>query len=116
MRFVVDLEAPANADLEDVRDYVEVAVAAYAGCLAPDDPMLKLDGKSVMVSIAVRKWEYKLVSQRLFRAEASKSANETRGGTDSIEDGLDAFGRDGWELCGIDYGHFIFKRGLLSGK
>ena len=27
-----------------------------------------------------------------------------------IEDYLNYYGNDGWELCGIEYGCFIFKR------
>lgn len=43
-------------------------------------------------------WEYQLVPQ-----PRNKSALE-------LEEYLNDNGKDGWELCGIDYGCFIFKR------
>lgn len=42
------------------------------------------------------KWEYMLVLQPKTPTVA--------------EDDLNSLGMDGWELCGIDYGCFIFKR------
>jgi hypothetical protein len=45
-------------------------------------------------------WEYKLVRPM---------THETCGVCE-IEDVLNRYGTDGWELCGIDYGCYIFKR------
>lgn len=44
------------------------------------------------------KWEYKLV-----RYKGAASYTE-------IEDDLNERGNEGWELCGNEYGCFIFKR------
>jgi hypothetical protein len=46
------------------------------------------------------KWEYKLVSQ-------VRSSTQ-----DAVSLVLNRHGKEGWELCGIDYGCFIFKRAV----
>ena len=49
----------------------------------------------------MKKYEYLLIPQP-----------ERPNRTTSISDFLDGLGLDGWELCAIDYGCFIFKRVL----
>ena len=45
----------------------------------------------------MRKYEYQLVTM-------------PRGSSVDIENFLNEYGIEGWELCGIDYGCFVFKR------
>lgn len=62
--FRVRLKVPEGATVDDVRDYIEDAVACWKGSRCPDDPIFDLDGDSVRV-------------RRIYRTEAVK-AHERR--------------------------------------
>lgn len=51
-----------------------------------------------------QKWEYRTVL--LPRAEDLPCSQ------DPLVTFLNGFGNEGWELCGVEYGSFIFKRTL----
>lgn len=53
-----------------------------------------------------KQWEYKTVSL----PNINNLRYRDDGAAEKLKRFLDGFGFDGWELCGIEYGHFIFKR------
>lgn len=49
----------------------------------------------------MKRWEYKMVRQAQLDAH-------------DLEYELNILGRDGWELCSIDWGCCIFKREIIA--
>lgn len=49
--YVVGLNLPNGADIEDGREYIEEWVASGKGCLHTEHPMHHLDPKSVKVTV-----------------------------------------------------------------